>query len=50
MSIKVVTDSTSYIPEELLKKYDITLVSLSVLIDGENIRELDIDKKAFTKE
>ena len=47
MSIKVVTDSTSYIPEELLKKYDITLVSLSVLIDGENIRELDIDHKSF---
>ena len=33
MSVKVITDSTSYIPESEQEKYDIALVSLSVLLD-----------------
>lgn len=47
MGIKVVTDSTAYIPEELLKKYDIRVVSLGVIMGDESCRELDIDKETF---
>lgn len=47
MSIKVVTDSTAYIPEEMLKKYDISVVSLNVSFENESFRELDIDKLTF---
>lgn len=47
MGIKVVTDSTAYIPEELLKKYDISVVSLGVIMGDESCRELDIDKETF---
>ena len=34
MSIKIITDSTSYIPKELIEKYDITVVSLGVVINN----------------
>ena len=47
MSIKIVTDSTSYIPKEFIEKYDIRVVSLSVITNGESERELDINSKAF---
>ncbi len=47
MSVKVITDSTSYIPQNEQEKYDITLVSLSVLLDGESIREMDIPYDEF---
>lgn len=38
MAVKIVTDSTSYIPKELIKKYDISIVSLSVFF-GDKILE-----------
>jgi len=47
MAVKVITDSTSYIREEWLQEYGIGLVSLSVTVDGENIREVDIDHETF---
>ncbi len=47
MSIKIITDSTSYIPQAWQDKYDIALVSLSVLLDGESIREMDIPYDEF---
>lgn len=50
MAIKIVTDSTSYIPQEYIKKYDIKIVSLNVSIDDRSIRELDIDNKSFYDE
>lgn len=34
MGIKIVTDSTSYIPKELLEKYDIAVVSLGIVMEG----------------
>lgn len=49
MAVKIVTDSTSYIPKELIKKYDISIVSLSVSFGNENIREVDIDNENFYK-
>lgn len=50
MGIKLVTDSTSYIPEELRVKYDIKVVSLNVLLNGKSSREVELDNKAFYKE
>jgi fatty acid-binding protein DegV len=47
MSIKVITDSTSYIPEELLKTYDISVISLNVVLNGESVRELDLTNDFF---
>lgn len=50
MSIKIITDSTSYIPQEYIDKYDIRVVSLNVVINNESRRELDIDNKFFYDE
>ena len=49
MSIKIVTDSTSYIPKNLLDKYDIKVVSLNISIKDKNVRELDITNEEFYK-
>lgn len=45
--IRIVTDSTSYIPEEERQKHHISLVSLGVLLDNTNVRELDIEPTTF---
>ena len=45
--IKVVTDSTSYIPKDLLLKYNISIVSLGVVLNGENMREIEIENETF---
>ncbi|MBD7915409.1 DegV family protein [Clostridium sp. Sa3CUN1] len=50
MGIKIVTDSTSYIPSEYIEKYDIKVVSLNVILNGVSKREVDIDNKYFYKE
>ena len=50
MGIMIVTDSTSYIPQEYIKKYDIKIVSLNVVMNGDSRREVDIDNKYFYKE
>ena len=50
MAIKIVTDSTSYIPSEYIEKYDIKVVSLNVVMNGTSRRELDIDNKDFYEE
>ena len=50
MAIKIVTDSTSYISDEYIKKYDIKLVSLNVIINGVSSREVDIENKVFYEE
>lgn len=47
MSIKVITDSTAYIPQEIQDALDIHIVSLNIIIDGMSERELDVDLKAF---
>jgi DegV family protein with EDD domain len=49
MSIKIITDSTSYIQEEIIKKYDITVASLNVIFGSESIREVDISNEDFYK-
>ena len=50
MGVKIVTDSTSYIPSEYIEKYDIKVVSLNVILNGVSKREVDIDNKYFYKE
>ena len=50
MAIKIVTDSTSYIADEYIKKYDIKLVSLNVIINGVSSREIDIENEVFYEE
>lgn len=50
MGIKIVTDSTSYIPQEYIDKYDISIVSLNVFMNNKSTRELDIDNQCFYKE
>ena len=50
MAIKLITDSTSYIPNEYIKKYDISIISLNVTMNNKSTRELDIDTNIFYEE
>jgi len=49
MSIKIITDSTSNIPENLRKEFDISVISLSVVFKDEIFREVDISNEDFYK-
>ncbi|MEI3607477.1 DegV family protein [Pseudogracilibacillus sp. SE30717A] len=50
MRIAIVTDSTAYIPDELLHKYNIHTVPLSVVFGDESFREgIDITTESFYK-
>lgn len=49
MAIKLVTDSTSYIPKELIEKYDIRISSLNIIVNNKSYRELDLDSTDFYK-
>jgi len=47
MAVKIITDSTSYLPESQIKKYNIIISSLSVVFENESIKEIDIDNSSF---
>lgn len=50
MKLAIVTDSTAYIPEDLLKKHDIYTIPLSVVFGDETFREgIDITTEEFYK-
>lgn len=50
MKIAVVTDSTAYIPEDLLKKHQIHVLHLSVIFGNESYREgIDLTTENFYK-
>lgn len=49
MAIKVITDSTSYIPESIRRELDIAVVSLSVVFGDEVIKEVEISNEDFFK-
>lgn len=49
MGVQVLTDSTSYLSEEIRKKYDIRIVSLSISFGTDSMREMDIDNDSFYK-
>ncbi|TKC16330.1 DegV family protein [Robertmurraya kyonggiensis] len=46
--IKIITDSSSDLPEEIMKRYDITVVPLTVSINGQDYHEkIDLTPKEF---
>jgi fatty acid-binding protein DegV len=47
MSVKIITDSTSYIPKELIEKYDIKVVSLNVIMNNISYRETELKNSEF---
>ena len=47
--VKVVVDSTAYIPKEMLNENDISVISLNVLLDGKSYREVDLENEFFYK-
>ncbi len=48
MKIALVTDSTSYLPDEILKKYNVSVIPLNVVFENESFREgVDITTKEF---
>ncbi len=47
MAVAIVTDSTSYLPRELLAEHDVHEVSLYLTLDGEQRRELDIPPEGY---
>lgn len=47
MGIKIVTDSTSYIPKDQLEKYDIAVVSLGIVMEGKGQKEVEINNDEF---
>lgn len=49
MSVKIITDSTSYIPEIIRKDLDISVLSLNVSFDTEEYKEIDLKNEVFYK-
>ena len=45
--IKIVTDSTAYLPQQALLDYSISTISLSVLLKGNHVREVEINPETF---
>lgn len=45
--IKIYTDSTSYLQEHLIKDFNISILPLSVFINGENYLETEISNEKF---
>ena len=50
MAVRIVTDSTSYIPEVLREEYDIKVVSLNITVNGKSYEEVNVDNKKFYEE
>ena len=50
MSIKIIADSTSYLPKEYIDKYNVSIVSLNVLLNGNSYRETDLSNDWFYNE
>ncbi len=49
MAVQILTDSTSYINENIRKQLGINWVSLNISLAGETMREVDIDNESFYK-
>ncbi len=47
MSIRIVTDSTAYIPTDLQQKYHISVISLNIISNGVSEREVEVDLAKF---
>lgn len=49
MATRIITDSTSYIPKDILDEYGIKVISLSVLFGDEVYKETDVTNEFFYK-
>ena len=49
MTVKILTDSTSYIEKNIETELDIRVVSLNVIFETESFKERDIDNEVFYK-
>lgn len=49
MTVTILTDSTSYLGEEIRKELNIKMVSLNLTFGNESMREVDIDNNRFYK-
>jgi len=47
MAVQILTDSTSYLGEEIRKELDIKMVSLNLSFGNDSMREVDIDNDRF---
>lgn len=50
MSIRIITDSTSYIPQSVCKENNISVISLNVIMNGKSSREIDLKNEEFYDE
>lgn len=50
MSIKIIADSTCYLPQEYINNYKVSIASLNVLINGKSYRETDLANDWFYNE
>lgn len=50
MSIRIIADSTCYLPKEYIDKYKVSIVSLNVLLNGSSYRETDLSNEWFYEE
>lgn len=50
MSVKIIADSTCYLPQEYIDKYKVSIVSLNVLLNGTSYREIDLSNDWFYNE
>lgn len=49
MSVKIITDSTSYIDEKIIKDYDISVISLNIAFKDISFKEVEVDNTTFYK-
>jgi len=49
MTVKILTDSTSYIEKNIESQLDIKVISLNVIFGNESFKERDIDNEVFYK-
>lgn len=47
MTIKIITDSTAYIPKHIQTELDIQVVSLNIIIEGKSEREVEVNLDTF---
>lgn len=50
MGVKIITDSTSYIPKGIRNELDIEVISLNVIFGGRSYREIDLTNEEFFDE
>ena len=50
MSIKIIADSTCYLPQEYINKYKVSIASLNVLLNSNSYREIDLSNDWFYNE